>query len=727
MRAGAANTRAESRRALIAVAAASPALVWLAWSAAAHRFVCDDAYISFRYARNLLEGHGLVFNPGEWVEGYTNFSWVLEVAALWAAGLDPATGSIVLSAAWTVVTVVATGALAWRLARPDLAVALFGSLVLVATERSMAVWATSGLETRQFSALVALALLAVTFEGTAAALATSLALALAELTRPEALLLFALVAGLRGFDVLRARRWAELVALPAPFATIVGAHLLWRHHTYGMWVPNTYVAKATEPWWDLGWPYLGCAAIEAGLYLIGPLALVGFARRAWLDRRLAWLAGPLCIGVFVPWLARLGGDHFEWRPLDWWWAPLSAGAAYGVVVIARRGWAAVLLLALILPYTRVVELEHDHLASRRDVDSKGSSHEPITRENAPEAFLVPGMGPLLDWYDPAMASVIHHFGAVRHWRHASFAERERERYGPYLPLREEVRRRLPPDLVWVRGSIGIAPFHVPDVVVVDLLGLTDATIAATPPPTGKRRMLAHERRPPSGYLEERGADPQIEPAAPDLATALRHTSVAVPLAPGVVMPISSKKHESVLPVFQRWSGPLPAFRVSEPNDPAADELRTDDGDWVGVGLLGAFDRSLDDWVVDGEAFATRAPRSTTEGLDHLKDRVGAGFVTSHLDVGGDTALGTLTSPRFVVPPGGLVSLRVGGGAGEGTGVRVLVGDRVVATFHGDGDDDLAYVWVDLAAEAGEEARVEIYDQDPADHVTADHVVVMARR
>jgi len=33
----------------------------------------DDAFISFRYAHNLVQGHGLVFNPGERVEGYTNF------------------------------------------------------------------------------------------------------------------------------------------------------------------------------------------------------------------------------------------------------------------------------------------------------------------------------------------------------------------------------------------------------------------------------------------------------------------------------------------------------------------------------------------------------------------------------------------------------------------------------------------------------------------------------
>jgi len=37
----------------------------------------DDAYISFRYAHNLASGQGLVFNPGEYVEGYTNLLWTL--------------------------------------------------------------------------------------------------------------------------------------------------------------------------------------------------------------------------------------------------------------------------------------------------------------------------------------------------------------------------------------------------------------------------------------------------------------------------------------------------------------------------------------------------------------------------------------------------------------------------------------------------------------------------
>ncbi len=45
---------------------ALPAVVLLAWAAWDLSFGCDDAYITLRYARNLLEGHGPVFDPGEW-------------------------------------------------------------------------------------------------------------------------------------------------------------------------------------------------------------------------------------------------------------------------------------------------------------------------------------------------------------------------------------------------------------------------------------------------------------------------------------------------------------------------------------------------------------------------------------------------------------------------------------------------------------------------------------
>src|SRR5687768_6103211 len=55
------------------------------YSKAYYGNVVDDALTSMQYAKNLALGHGVVFNVGERVEGYTNFLWVLFMAPLYAA------------------------------------------------------------------------------------------------------------------------------------------------------------------------------------------------------------------------------------------------------------------------------------------------------------------------------------------------------------------------------------------------------------------------------------------------------------------------------------------------------------------------------------------------------------------------------------------------------------------------------------------------------------------
>src|SRR5437762_4060818 len=52
-------------------------------------FTVDDAYISYRYARNFARGLGLVYNPGERIEGYTNFLWTLLIGFGFKLHLDP--------------------------------------------------------------------------------------------------------------------------------------------------------------------------------------------------------------------------------------------------------------------------------------------------------------------------------------------------------------------------------------------------------------------------------------------------------------------------------------------------------------------------------------------------------------------------------------------------------------------------------------------------------------
>lgn len=74
------------------------------------RWVCDDAFLSFRYADNLVEGAGLVYNPGEFVEGYTNLLWTLLLALFRWIGVEPIPVSQVLG---VLAYAGAAGILAW--------------------------------------------------------------------------------------------------------------------------------------------------------------------------------------------------------------------------------------------------------------------------------------------------------------------------------------------------------------------------------------------------------------------------------------------------------------------------------------------------------------------------------------------------------------------------------------------------------------------------------------
>src|SRR5262249_56971980 len=103
-------------------------------------FICDDAFISFRYADNLVHGRGLVFNPGERVEGYTNFLWLMAAAGMIAIGVPPEIGTLWLGGACALATLILTMAHLARAGRNPVWVGL-----LLARSPAFAPWATARL------------------------------------------------------------------------------------------------------------------------------------------------------------------------------------------------------------------------------------------------------------------------------------------------------------------------------------------------------------------------------------------------------------------------------------------------------------------------------------------------------------------------------------------------------------------------------------------------------
>src|SRR5690242_9325867 len=117
----------------------------------------DDAYITFRYARNLADGLGLVYNPGEWVLGTTAPLWALILGAGYRLGLtDLPWLATAISALCDAATAAILAHLARRIGWAPLGACLVG-LAWALNPMSIG-FATGGMETSLFVLLTLSAL-----------------------------------------------------------------------------------------------------------------------------------------------------------------------------------------------------------------------------------------------------------------------------------------------------------------------------------------------------------------------------------------------------------------------------------------------------------------------------------------------------------------------------------------------------------------------------------------
>ncbi|MEL6905528.1 MAG: hypothetical protein AAFP22_08990 [Planctomycetota bacterium] len=292
--------------------AALVGIVVFAMLAARLDFVCDDAYITFRYARNWADGHGLVYHVGTDapVEGYSEFLWALFVGVGMKLGIAPEIASRVVSYAAGAALVVLVARASARRFGPS-APATFGATLFAASAPPISAWSSGGMATMPAVTLGFGLFLAATRrvpEGVsiarAAALPALLASALA-LTRADGALQVALVLGpliaLGAASTERRRNAAVAFTAAIVSAAAFGVHVLWRSATYGDWMPNTarvklgFSARATERGLDyVIWNLYSMP----GIALAVALGLVGL----WLARRA--LGGPVAASCAMPSRAR---------------------------------------------------------------------------------------------------------------------------------------------------------------------------------------------------------------------------------------------------------------------------------------------------------------------------------------------------------------------------------------------------------------------------------------
>ncbi len=267
----------------------------------------DDAYISFRYARNLYKGEGLTFNPGQRVEGYTNFLWTVLMVVPFALRFPPIIWARLLS----IFSALLLMWLLYRRSQSSIPLCRLSGPLLFACSGSAAIWVMAGLETVFFSLLIFWAMIrSVEKEQSFKHIMFTGLLALgAALTRPEALM-FVFLFGV--FQLTLCKRdnfWAVLTEFVL-FFLLYGIYFFWRYNYYGYFLPNTFYAKTGGGGSQIeqGLAYLKSFAFGPGLI---PLILMFCSMmKKGRSRRNSLMI--LSVMLFLVYVAFIGGD---WMPL----------------------------------------------------------------------------------------------------------------------------------------------------------------------------------------------------------------------------------------------------------------------------------------------------------------------------------------------------------------------------------------------------------------------------
>ena len=295
-------------------------------------FTQDDAYISYRYAQNALNGEGLVFNAGERVEGYTNFLWVILLivggrlgiefdTVAKALGLISAAGLIVLTGLWI--------RAAWRELRwGDGGVPAGAAAVALGCNGSVAYWAVSGLETVWFALFASLSL----WWWVRRSWLVVPALTIATLSRPEGALVWAVLVVA---EWLWGEGWKQSLRLAGFGFLLLAPFAVFKVLYYGSLLPNPFFAKTGFAWeyvasgLDYTWLYLrqyGLYGIVAVLTLLAAIPLRG-----------RWRAIPLLWVVYLLYVTVIGGDVLKAQrffvPMT---VPMLVAMAVGLGFLVRR-------------------------------------------------------------------------------------------------------------------------------------------------------------------------------------------------------------------------------------------------------------------------------------------------------------------------------------------------------------------------------------------------------
>jgi arabinofuranosyltransferase len=288
-------------------------------------WVCDDAYITFRTADNIIHGYGAVYNPGERVQGYTHPLWLGLFTSAYAATGEGYITAIVLSLVLSIAAIV--------LLTRDVALTrghVLAAFAALLSSKAFIDYSTSGLENPLTHVLLVVFLWKWwTLDGEARPGILWFIAALCLLNRLDLGLLMgpALIVDAIRHGGQRTLRGIVLGVTPL---------LLWEVFStiyYGSPVSNTAYAKLGTgipmgPLLRQGWAYFvrSLRADPATIVTIALAPLASSARR-WREE---W---PLVMGVvlYAAYILAIGGDFMLGRFF-------AAPFVWSVAILARARW-----------------------------------------------------------------------------------------------------------------------------------------------------------------------------------------------------------------------------------------------------------------------------------------------------------------------------------------------------------------------------------------------------
>lgn len=278
-------------------------------------FYHDDAFITLRYARNFLAGNGVVWNPGEYVQGYSNFLQLMLISGLGFFGLDLELASRLIGVISYLILPLASIFLLSKICGNNNQTTPLLSFICLTASAPMVSWSLGGLESTMFVMLantgILLFLWAMQKDSAKMLYAcSSIILALASLTRPDGLI-FAAIA----FLWLAAHRQKQLPShvshFTVPGGILILSYLTWQYYYYGDIFPNTFYVKGTTLTPEILWrglSYLWRFAVQPPfLFLLTPVLFFYHWLKKGLKQQHVYLSAN--IAAYALFIVYAGGDH----------------------------------------------------------------------------------------------------------------------------------------------------------------------------------------------------------------------------------------------------------------------------------------------------------------------------------------------------------------------------------------------------------------------------------